>query len=322
MMNVRDRFFHTVYENVKNGADIVIVSSDLGAPGLDDFRKDYPHRFVNTGIAEQNAIAAASGLALAGKTAIAYGLNPFSVTRTFDHIRNLMASLQIPFTVAALKAGTCTAQAGFSHMAAENISLLRTLHNIRIINPSDETIAQKAAAEVYEKPQPRYIQFDPFISGRLYTESEADFKKGFAVSGADSGTVIVSYGIWAYEIKKEIEKKHLPAKLIDCFALPADTDALLDEIKGCRKIITVEDGTDSGGIGSMMLEIMNDYGVTIPLRRMSLRFRNGYPSVLTDREQIFKEENLTMDALRQEIESQRVLENQIIDTLKKETEAR
>lgn len=303
-MNVRDRFFYTVYEKVKNGADIVIVSSDLGAPSLDAFREDYPHRFVNTGIAEQNAIAAAAGLALAGKTAITYGLNPFSVTRSFDHIRNLMASLRIPVTVAALKAGTCTAQAGFSHIAAENISLLRTLHNVRILNPSDEMIAKKAAAEVYEKPQPRYIQFDPFISESLYTEAEIDFEKGFAVSGTESSTAVVTYGIWAYEIKKEIENKKLPAKLIDCFALPADTSALIDELADCKKIITIEDGIDSGGIGSMMLEIMNDCGLAVPLKRMSLKFQNGYPAVLTDREQIFLEENLTMDALKKEIGSQ------------------
>ena len=155
-MNVRDRFFYEIYGQVKSGEDVSLVSTDLGAPSLDDFRRDFPQRFVNVGIAEQNAIAVAGGLCLAGKKVVTYGLNPFPVTRAFDQIRNLMASLELPITVAALKAGTATAEAGMSHMALENISLLRTLKNVRIISPSDETISKMAVDEMISRPAPRY----------------------------------------------------------------------------------------------------------------------------------------------------------------------
>ena len=73
-MNVRDAYFSEIYKLVKNGEDIVIVSADLGAPSLDDFRKDFPHRFINIGIAEQNLLSVASGIALTGKHVIAWGL--------------------------------------------------------------------------------------------------------------------------------------------------------------------------------------------------------------------------------------------------------
>ncbi len=289
-MNVRDAFFHLMYDRVRAGADIVIVSSDLGAPSLDDFRRDFPHRFANVGIAEQNAIAVAAGLSMAGKIAITYGLNPFPLTRGFDHIRNIMASLKLPITVTGLKAGTATAEAGFSHMALENMALLRTLKNIQIVNPSDETISEKLVAEIMDHPKPRYVQFDPFITGKLYKADEVDFEKGFCVSGGKSNVAVISYGIWAYKVKSA----GLDAKLIDCFSLPLDTGSFLNELKGVEKIITIEDGIDSGGIGSMTLEIMNDAGIQIPLKRMSLRFEGGYPAKFTDRNEIFENEGLTM----------------------------
>lgn len=296
-MNVRDRFFSELYDRINEGTDAIVISSDLGAPSLDKFREDFPQRFVNVGIAEQNALAVASGLALAGKIAVAYGLNPFPVTRAFDHIRNLMASLKMPITVAALKAGTCTAEAGFSHMAIETISLLRTLHNIRIWLPSDETIVAKAVNEMVENPAPGYIQFDPSISGELYSDSEIDFSRGYVVSGDNHDIAIVTYGVWAHQLKKE----NLPARLFDCFSLPLDDRSFAKELKEYKKIITIEDGIVYGGIGSMVLEVLNDYEMQIPTKRLALRFEQGYPSELSDRMKIFREEGLTLEHLMKEI---------------------
>lgn len=298
-MNVRDRFFYEIYDRVRSGEDISLVSTDLGAPSLDDFRRDFPQRFVNVGIAEQNAIAVAGGLCLAGKKVVTYGLNPFPITRAFDQIRNLMASLELPVTVAALKAGTATAEAGISHMALENISLLRTLKNVKIISPSDETVSKMAVDEIIDRPAPRYIQFDPFITDVLYDETEIDYKKGFALSGPKSDTVIVATGIWSHRLKKE----NLPVRLIDCFALPLCEKEFYDELKQYKRIITIEDGVDHGGIGSMALEILNDFGMVIPIERMALKFENGYPRVFSDRDMIFEQEGLTLDNLRKKLES-------------------
>lgn len=296
-MNVRDVFFDSLYSYVRAGEDIVIVSADLGAPSLDVFRRDFPHRFISVGIAEQNSIAIAGGLAMTGKISIAYGLNPFPVTRAYDQIRNIMASLRMPVTVAALKAGTCTAEAGFSHIAVENISLLRCLRNITIICPSDETISRLAVELIVSKPYPRYIQFDPFIVGSLYSDDEIDFKKGYVVSGAGD-IAIVSNGIWAHQIKQD----NPGVKLFDCFSLPLDKASFVSEISQCSRVLTVEDGVADGGLGSMILELFNDEGIKIPVKRMALRFEDGYSKLFTDRETIFEHEGLTMDAIKKVIE--------------------
>lgn len=296
-MNVRDRFFNELYERIQGGTDAVVVSSDLGAPSLDELRRNYPQRFVNVGIAEQNSIAVAAGLCMAGKIAVTYGLNPFPVTRGLDHIRNLMASLQIPITVAALKAGTSAAEAGLSHMALENLSVLRTLRNIRLISPTDETIAKKTVDEIIACPAPRYVQFDPAISGTFYDEADIDFSLGFVRNGEDSDTVIVTGGIWACKLRNA----DLPVRVIDCFALPLDEKAFLEELKRYNRIITLEDGIICGGLGTMTLELLNDHQLSIPVKRMGLRFREGYPSVYTDRAHLFEAEGLTMEVLEKEI---------------------
>lgn len=289
-MKVRDIFYTKIYEKVKAGKDIVIVSSDIGAPSLDDFRRDFPHRFVNVGIAEQNSITVAAGLQLSNnnKRVITYGLNPFPVTRAFDQVRNMLASLEIPITVTALNAGSCSADAGYTHMAVENISMLRTLNNIQIINPSDESITLKLVDEILEKPYPRYVQFDKFIEGKMYEEDEIDFSKGFVKKG-EGDVLVLTYGIMA----KRINSMNLPLKVLDCFCLPIDIEEFIKEVSSVKSIVTIEDNILIGGIGSMVLEIFNDRGINIPVYRKGLKFENGYPKIYTNRALLFNEESLS-----------------------------
>ncbi|MCR4842022.1 MAG: hypothetical protein K5840_02040, partial [Eubacterium sp.] len=142
-----------------------------------------------------------------------------------------------------------------------------------------------------------YVQFDPFIKDSLYEESEIDFDKGFAVSGSDEEIAVVTMGVWAHNLKKA----NIPAKVIDCFALPVCESAFCEEIAKCKKIVTIEDGVSYGGLGSLVLEILNDHNMTIPVKRMALEFKDGYPEVFSDREAVFESEGLTMDRLMAEL---------------------
>ena len=294
-MKIRDVFFHEIYQLTKSGEDIVVVSSDIGAPSLDDYRRDFSNRFINVGIAEQNLIAVSSGLQLAGKRTIAYGLNPFPITRAFDQVRNIMASLQIPITLTALNAGTCSADAGYTHMPIENIAIMRTLKNICVISPSDEIITRKLVKEIINAPFPRYIQFDKFIEGCLYSENDICFEKGFVTNQRSSAIAVVANGIMAHELIK----RKLPVKIIDCFSLPISEDKFIEEVQECKQIITVEDGGIDGGIGSMVLEVLNRVQVNIPVRRLGLKFKEGYPDKYTNRGMIFKEEKLSITDIEQ-----------------------
>jgi transketolase len=294
--NVRDIYFETIYDLIKQGEDIVVVSADLAAPSLDIFRKDFGNRFINVGIAEQNLITVACGLALSGKKAIAYGLNPFPITRAFDQIRNTVSSMNIPITIAALNAGLCSAESGATHLAVEDVCLMRTLPRIKTVNISDQIIAKKAAYNSAFSSQPSYIRFDKQISCQLYDQNEIDFNLGFTVHGNGRDVAIITTGYQVGLFKDQINKfidRGLNVTLIDCYALPLDETKLLEVLKNVKVIVTVEENCLAGSLGSMILEILSDNEILKPVKRFGINFQNGYPSNFGDREYFLN--NLGLD---------------------------
>lgn len=302
MKSVRDAFFNRIYEHIENGEDIVVVTSDLGAPSLDDLRKNYPERYVSVGIAEQNLLTVSAGLSLSGKKVIAYGLNPFPVTRAFDQMRTLMNELKIPFTLCGLNAGLCSAESGYTHMPVEDMGMARMLSGIKTINPSDETISRMAADMSVNDTLPVYIRFDKTIKGTIYNESEIDFSKGFnSYKNNDENTVtIVTNGHYIQELRKitdDYNEKGIKINLIDLFSLPVNEKELVSTLKNSKSIITVEENVLACGIGSMLLEILSDYKTMIPVKRLGLNVKNGYYNVFTDRAYISKDQGIDFDSI-------------------------
>uniref|UniRef100_UPI003AB4037F hypothetical protein n=1 Tax=Phascolarctobacterium faecium TaxID=33025 RepID=UPI003AB4037F len=231
-MIVRDAYFSEIYELTKVGEDIVIVSADLGAPSLDLFRRDFPQRFISVGIAEQNLLSVAAGIALAGKKVIAFGLNPFPVTRAFDQMRNLLNNLQIPITVAALNSGSCSAECGYTHMPIEDFAMVRTLPHVCMVNPSDEIIAKEAAKKLLGK-KPVFLRFDKNISGYRYDEEIINFSRGFVTIGLESELSIITSGNIRASVENILPKLKMlgiDVKLIDAYAFPFDKKEFIDEI--------------------------------------------------------------------------------------------
>lgn len=301
MSSVRDAFFSEIYNQVKSGEDIYIITADLGAPSLDEFRRFFPDRYISSGIAEQNLIQIAVGMAWGGCSVIAYGLNPFPVTRAFDQIRCLMAEQKAPITLCCLNAGLCSAESGYTHMPIEDMAMLRTLSNIEIYNPSDETISRKLARETSDNKKPRIIRFDKSIKGELYRET-LDLKKGFTVlNNPDEAKVgVITSGCYVGELYPMIQS-YSDVKLIDVFRLPVDEDALVSEIIKCDSVITVEENVIIGGIGSMVLEILSDHDIKKRVRRMGLNMKKGYYDVYTDRSYIRRAQNTDIDSVMKAI---------------------
>lgn len=297
MVSVRDAFFFEIYNRVKCGDDIYIITADLGAPSLDDFRRDFPDRYISAGIAEQNMIQIAAGMTWGGYSVVAYGLNPFPITRAFDQIRCLMAELKVPITLCGLNAGLCSAECGYTHMPIEDMALLRTLSNIEVYNPSDDVISRKLAKETMNHPKPRIIRFDKSIKGSLYN-SEPDFSKGFSVLGNqdEAELCVITSGCYTRELSK-VCQDNTDIKQIDLYKVPVDEAELVSEIQKCNQVITIEENVKSGGIGSLILEILSDYGISKQVRRYGLNMKNGYYDVFTDRAFIRKAQNIDIEHL-------------------------
>lgn len=299
MASVRDAFFTEIYNQVRNGENIYVITADLGAPSLDEFRRDYPNRYISVGIAEQNLIQVAAGMIWGGVNVVAYGLNPFPVTRAFDQIRCLLGELRVPLTLCVLNAGLCAAECGYTHMPIENMAMLRTLSNIEIYNPSDETISTKLAMETGHIKKPRIICFDKSISGIVYNDAELDLENGFSILGCngESELGVITNGCYVKELSQVCAGRYRKIKLIDLYKLPVDEEALCAEIKQCNRLITVEENVKQGGLGSMVLEIMADHGIYKAIDRFALNLSNGYYDVFTNRNFIRKAQKISINYL-------------------------
>ena len=304
MLSVRDAFFGEIYKLVKSDEDICVITADLGAPSLDDFRRDFPERYISVGIAEQSLVSVASGLSLGGKKVVAYGLNPFPATRAFDQVRCLMAELNVPITLCALNAGLCSAECGYTHMPVEDVGMMRMLGNIRTFNPTDETIAVKLARETAECKYPRFIRFDKSLKGTLYSDAQADLADGFVGLKTDAhyDIGVVTSGCYAKELR-EWTLNETGVQLIDIFEFPNNKDKLIESISKCDAIVTVEENVLSGGVGSYISELLSDRGMHKPLKRLGLNFENGYYDVFTSREYIRKDQGLSVERIIRTIET-------------------
>lgn len=299
MPTVRDSFFNEIYNQIRSDEDIYVITADLGAPSLDALRKDFPNRYISAGIAEQNLIEVSSGLAWTGKKVVAYGLNPFPITRAFDQVRCLMAELKVPFTLCALNAGLCSAESGYSHMPIEDFSMLRALSNVEIYNPSDEYISTQLAKQTSKLTLPRIIRFDKSISGYMY--DYVDFDKGFAVQGNDeySKVGVVASGCYSKELSPICSKLNI--KLIDIFKFPFNESSLINELAKCEQIVTVEENVLKGGLGSSILELLSDFNLNKRVKRFGLNFTNGYYGVFTNKQFIRKDQLIDIDSLERNL---------------------
>lgn len=296
MLSARDTFFNQIFAQVSQGEDIVVITSDLGAPSLDDFRKYNPERYISVGIAEQSLISIAAGLSLSGKKVVAYGLNPFPITRAFDQVRSLLAELKIPITLCGLNAGLCSAVAGYTHMPIEDMGMVRMLSNVRMFDPSDTYIAEKLAKEVPTCTYPRYIRFDKAVNETFYNEEDIDFRTGFTTYGQRGNLCIVTFGCFVSPVRKMVNQHFEMGReiqLIDLFGLPADREKLVKHLRSAKKILAIEENVLAGGIGSYILELLSDYGISKPVKRLGLQFENGYYDVFTNREYIRKNQGFT-----------------------------
>jgi len=140
-ITMRDAFFNRVYELAKGDKNIMIVSADMGAPSIDKFRDNLKEQYVDTGIAEQNAVLVASGLALSGKKPFVYAIMPFVTTRVHEFAKLELGLMKLPVTIVGVGTGYSYDDSGPTHHTIEDISIMRAIPNLEILSPSDSNMA-------------------------------------------------------------------------------------------------------------------------------------------------------------------------------------
>jgi len=275
---LRDAFWNKIYEIARDNKDIIVVSADMGAPALDKFRKDIPDQFVNVGIAEQNGLVLSAGMAMEGKHCFLYGIAPFVTIRCLEQIRVANSIMNIPVTVVGVGIGFGYDDSGPTHHLIEDIAMMRSMPHITINNITDNAMSVAVAEESCKITSTNYVRLDRKVLPKIY-EDGTDFSAGFAVLKEGELGYIVGEGIMTHQALKVAEVlagKGLSVGVIDMYKIPTGEAAFIETIKGCGKLISLEEHFLAGGMGSYILEILNEYQVDLPVKRMGISHDKGY----------------------------------------------
>lgn len=286
---MRDVVIKRIFEAAKNDKDVLFISADLGAAALDDFRDKLPDQFIHAGISEQNMIDLASGLALSGKKVFLYAMAPFLTARCYEQVKCVIASMNLPITLIAVGVGLGYDHATLTHFTPEDIACMRALNGIEVITPGDAESAEEVARVSITDPDFRYIRLDRQGLEPIYNgEFKVVYDQGFGHIAKGRNIAIVTCGVLlkkAMHARQILAAKDVDAGVIDLFRVkPIDGKALTEVLSGYSGILTVEEQSLEGGMGSALLETMVDYNVLKPVRRLGMR--DGYSIVNGDREDL------------------------------------
>jgi transketolase len=246
----------------QHNPNIIALGSDITASvGMDIFSNAFPNRFYSLGIAEQNAIGVAAGLALSGKIPVFSTYGVFASMRTLDQIRISLCYNNVHAIIGGAHAGISVGPDGATHQALEDIAALRALPNITILSPCDATQTRLATIAAIEKTKgPVYIRFgrEPMPN---FTSDSQDFIIGKAQKlkeGTDISIIATGHLVWESILAaEELNKVGISAEVINMHTIkPIDKDAIIETAKKTGAILTAEEHQMTGGLGSAVAEVI------------------------------------------------------------------
>ena len=277
--------------------DIVVMDADLSkSTKTDTFKKEFPDRFINCGIAEANMISTAAGLATCGKTVFASTFAMFAAGRAFEQIRNAVCYPKLNVKIGATHAGISVGEDGATHQPIEDIALMRSIPNMVVLSPADavESIAAVEAAIKHDGPV--YLRFGRLAVPTINDENTYKFEIGKGVELKDGSDVtIVATGLMVPEALAAadmLSEEGISARVINIHTIkPIDEDILVKAAKETGAIVTAEEHNIIGGLGSAVAEVLSEKCPT-PLVRVGVQDKfgkSGKPA------QLLKEYGLTAE---------------------------
>ncbi|MGN0038578.1 MAG: transketolase family protein [Coriobacteriales bacterium] len=271
----RAGYGETLVELVQEGIDVMAVEADLsGSTTTAKLGKAYPERLVNVGIAEQNMIDVAAGLALAGKTVFTGSFAAFGTGRCYDQIRNTVCYGELDVKVAPTHAGVTVGPDGGSHQMLEDVSLMRGLPGMRVLVPADYTAAKQAIRIAAQTPGPFYVRLGRAKVPQVYEEGfELELGRAYVLrEGAD--VTLVANGVevaQALQAADLLAEQGISAEVIDAFSVkPFDKETLLASVRKTGCVVSCEEHSTVGGLGSAVADIIGE-NCPVPLERVGVR---------------------------------------------------
>ena len=281
----RDAYGKALVELGENNPNVLVLDADLAAATKTGaFKKAFPERFFDTGIAEGNMMGVAAGLATTGYTVFASSFAMFSAGRAFEQVRNTIAYPHLNVKIGATHAGISVGEDGASHQCCEDIALMRSIPGMVILNPADDIEARAAVLAAAEHDGPVYMRFGRLAVPRIFDENYK-FEIGKAVTLKEGSDVtIIATGLMvneAIEAAKTLEAEGISVELINMHTIkPLDKEAVIKAAKKTGCIVTAEEHNVIGGLGDAVCDaVCQEYPVPVVKLGVEDTFGKSGPAV-------------------------------------------
>lgn len=271
---MRNTFIKTLVEEAEKNSDIFLITPDLGFSVLEEFQEKFPDRFLNTGIAEQNAVGVAAGLALSGKVVYVYSIVPFITMRCFEQIRVDVAYMKTNVRLIGVGAGLSYGPAGATHHAIEDIAIMRALPNMTVCCPGDPIEAKRIAQQSVTYDGPIYIRLAKNGEPQIHKRDQS-IKIGEPVSlskGKDVAIFVTSNMLeTAHNITNRLKAVGLSVVLVSVHTVkPIEFTEIDNIISQQIPTVTLEEHNIIGGLGSIIAERIAESGRGLKFKRIGI----------------------------------------------------
>lgn len=256
--------------------DIIVTAADTYRSfAMGDFVNEFPDRYFEFGIAEQNMMTASAAIASEGKTVFSVGYSPFLSMRALEQMRTFVAYPNVNVKIVAGLSGLSGDTDGVTHQGTEDIALVRAIPNYSVVCPADAVAAEKFVKIIADIPGPVYFRIGRGATPVIYDEGQ-QFEFGKALVARDYGMdfTIISTGVCVTEAvaaADRLAEEGIRIRVLDMHTVkPIDEAAVLKAARETGGIITAEDGTIYGGLGSAVAEILADNAANVPFKRLGL----------------------------------------------------
>lgn len=263
---MRNAFIQTLFELAKQDDRVVLIVGDLGFGVVNPFMEQLPRQFLNAGVAEQNMTAMAAGMALSGKIAFTYSIANFPTLRCLEQIRNDVCYHDANVKIVSIGGGFAYGSMGVTHHAMEDLAVMRAMPGMVVVAPGDPVETRAATRAVTAHPGPCFLRLGKAGEPTVH-QGEIEFALGRAIlmrEGRDA-TLISTGGLLQATVRaaQRLADEGIETRVLSMHTLkPLDTDAVLAAARETRAVVTIEEHSIIGGLGSAVAEVLAEAGGT------------------------------------------------------------
>lgn len=299
---MRKAFIETLLNSAAHDEGIFLLTGDLGFSVLEPFTDKFPKRFYDAGVAEQNMIGVASGLALSGKTVFVYSIVPFITMRCFEQVRNNICFQNLNVKLIGIGGGVVYGTSGTTHYALEDIAIMRSLVNMTVIVPGDPLEAAAAVRAAAAYPYPVYIRLGKGNEPVLHASLDFHIGKAITMSEGNDITIISCGSILntAKAVAQNLQKEGLSVSLISMPTIkPLDREAVELATRRTKAVFTIEEHSEIGGLGSAVSEVIIELDKKVLFKKFAVA--DKYYKEIGSQKYILERNGLTENTLIQNI---------------------